>query len=242
MTSYALEHFTRDMEALLAPKPPIAEILGAGSQHVHKLLGDTEILNQLLTRLVLDDSFLKAQYQAIDPNDIIIYRSPQRSFSLRAFIWEPGVRYPIHDHGSWGIVGVYLNPVRERKYLRVDDGQQPHAATVQMKSDEVLLPGQVTTVLPMNDGIHQMENAGDRGVAVSIHMYGAPVRKGYIQLFDPHFNSVRRVYPPQAFTRALAIRTLGSIAQPWSKKVLEQASNSDLPDFMKEECLNALEK
>lgn len=240
MNSYALDHFIQDMEDLLEGTPAIPEIMDVGGRYVSKLLTNSTLLDELLSRLVLDDGFLKAQYQAIDPNDIIIYRSPRRSFSLRAFIWEPGVCYPIHDHGSWGVVGVYMNPIRERKYQRPDHGEK-NSARVEVKSDQVLLPGQVTTVLPLDDGIHQMENPGEEA-AISLHTYGAAIRKGYIQYFDPHFNTVRRVYPPTSYTRVLAIRTLGSMAQPWSKEVLKEAAAGDMPDYIKAECLEALQK
>ncbi len=239
MDSYRLEHFIEDMEDFLAKQPDLSQIMAEGKQYVQSLLTNSAILDDILTSLVLDDAFLQAQYQAIDPNDIIIYRSPQRTFSLRAYIWEPGVRYPIHDHGSWGIVGAYLNPVRERKYTRLDHGQDANSVRLEVKSDEILPPGQITTVLPIDDGIHQMENPGDR-VAVSLHVYGKAIRKGYIQYYDPHFNTVRRVYPPNNYTRALAIRTLGAIAQPWAKKVLQQGTQSNLPEYMKAECHDAL--
>lgn len=241
MQAYELDHFTADMEAFLSDNPAITEIFDKGKEYVKQLLTNPGILDEVLTRLLLDDSFWMGQYQAVDPNDIVIYRSPKRLFSLRAYIWEPGVCYPIHDHGSWGIVGAYLNPVRERKYSRLDDGHNPHSAQVEVISDQILLPGQITTVLPVNEGIHQMENPGDR-VAVSLHVYGAAVRKGFIQYYDPHFHSVRRVYPPSPYTRALAIRTLGSIGQPWSKQVLHQALQNDLPEHLKAECSEALDK
>lgn len=241
MESYTLDCFTADMEALLSANPVMTDIMDRGTEYIRQLLTNPGLLDEMLTRLLLDNAFWQGQYLAIDPNDLIIYRSPGRHFSLRAYIWEPGVRYPIHDHGSWGIVGAYLNPVRERKYCRLDDGQDPQAARVEVISDQTLLPGQITTVLPVNEGIHQMENPGDR-VAVSLHVYGAAVRKGYIQYYDPHFHSVRRVYPPSPYTRALAIRTLGSIGQPWSKEVLKEALKTDLPEYMKNECSEALNR
>jgi len=240
MNAYALNDYVQDMENLLADNPDIPQIIEEGSKYVSKLMTNTTLLNDLLTRLVLDEQFLKAQYQAIDPNDIVIYRSPNRRFSLRAFIWEPQVYYPIHDHGSWGLVGVYLNPIRERKYQLRDTGEAA-STQIELKSDQLLQPGQVTVVLPLDQGIHQMENPGET-VAISIHTYGAAIRKGYINYYDPHFNTVRRAYPPLTFTRALAIRTLGSIAQPWSQEVLKEASQGDLPDYLKSECLSALNK
>ena len=198
MNEYTLNDYVQDMEELLADNPDMPHIIEEGSKYVSKLVSNPAILNDILTKLVLDDQFLKSQYQAIDPNDIIIYRSPNRLFSLRAFIWEPRVHYPIHDHGSWGLVGVYLNPIRERKYQLRTNGAAP-STQIELKSDQLLQPGQVTVVLPLDQGIHQMENPGE-SVAISLHTYGAAIRKGYIQYYEPHFNTVRRAYPPTTFT------------------------------------------
>jgi predicted metal-dependent enzyme (double-stranded beta helix superfamily) len=36
----------------------------------------------------------------------LIYDAPDRSLSLYAVVWLPGQWTPVHDHGSWGVVGV----------------------------------------------------------------------------------------------------------------------------------------
>ena len=36
----------------------------------------------------------------------LIYDAPDASLSLYALVWLPGQWTPVHDHGSWGVVGV----------------------------------------------------------------------------------------------------------------------------------------
>jgi predicted metal-dependent enzyme (double-stranded beta helix superfamily) len=36
----------------------------------------------------------------------LIYEAPDDSLSLYSIVWLPGQWTPVHDHGSWGIVGV----------------------------------------------------------------------------------------------------------------------------------------
>lgn len=226
-----LDRFCGAFQNLLNGNHPWPDFLARGREMVGNLAAEQGWLNNTLARLVLDEAFLQSQYQSMDPNDIVLYRSPNRSFSVRAFIWEPGVRYPIHDHGSWGIVGAYFNQIKEFKYIRLDDGSREGFAQVQAVNEAVLNPGETTYVLPLNEGIHRMETVNDR-VAITIHVYGSPVRKGFIQHFDVHHQTVYRIFPPQLHKKALAMRTLGCMPETWAEEVLQEAVTRSVPDNM----------
>ncbi len=236
-----LEQFTTAFGALLREKPARAELIQNGRELLGELVLNRDWLRPILSGLVLDEAFLKAQWHSIDSNEIQIYRSGDKQFSMRAYIWEPNIIYPIHDHGAWGIVGAHINPVRERKYIRTDDGREENRAELRQVSEQILSPGGTTFVLPVNEGIHQMEAPGDRTV-VTIHVYGAPVRKGYIRYFEPARSAVRRVYPPAVAKKIYAIRTLGSISDSWAEEVLSASVCSDTPDYIKLECRESLRK
>lgn len=233
----ALQAFIEQFTDFLNANPTKDEIFSTGRQMVEKLVSTPGWLNETLTRMVLDDDFLRSQWHAIDPNDIVLYRRPDRLFTVRAFIWEPGVSYPVHDHGSWGLIGSHINRIRERKYVRTDDGSNEEYAEIQMTSDTVLEPGQATHIEFL--GLHQMGSADDK-VAVTIHVYGTPMRRGYIQLFNLHNKRIQRVYAPALFPRALAIRTLGSIPEDWAREVLREAMSKEQPDYFRKECLFTL--
>lgn len=234
-----LGEFLSRFETFLNSHPTQDEIFTTGRRMVEDLVSAPGWLNETLAKLVLDDDFLNSQWHAIDPNDIVLYRHPDKLFTVRAFIWEPGVFYPVHDHGSWGLVGSYINRIRERKYVRTDDGSNEDYAEIEMTADAVLDPGQSTYVEFL--GLHQMETADDK-VAVTIHVYGKPMRKGYIQLFNLHNKRIHRVYAPSLFPRVLAIRTLGSVPEAWAKEVLNQALSQKQPDYIQKECELALRK
>lgn len=236
-----LEQFGQQFKQLLDKKPEWSFLLQEGRNMLSELVSNPDWLNPTLTALILDQAFLQSQWQSIDPNDIQIYYSPDKSFSVRAFIWEPGVMYPIHDHGAWGIVGACINQIRERKYERIDDGLNINRAELKLSADATLSPGETTFVLPMNEGIHQMQAVNNQ-VAVTIHVYGAAIRKGFIHYFDPHTNTTQRVYPPSIYKKMLAIKTLGSISKPWAEDVLNQALNTPGPDYIRNECQYSLDK
>lgn len=236
-----LEQFTAQFTDFLKGNPALDVILADGRQMVTELLSDRTWFQPVLSQLVLDDDFLKAQWQSIDPYDIQLYHSPEKLFSVRAYIWEADETYPIHDHGSWGLVGDFINRIRERKFVRLDDGSDIDHFEVEQTAETELSPGQTTYVLPLNDGIHQMA-ALDGLTSVSIHVYGAPVRKGYINYFNRHTNTIRRMYPPSIDKRIYAIRSIGSIAEPWAAEVLERALHKSGPEYVRKEVEYSLGK
>jgi predicted metal-dependent enzyme (double-stranded beta helix superfamily) len=240
MTISSIEQFGLTFQSLLDRQLAFPEFLAEGRELVASLVASRGWLNNTLARLVLDEAFLQSQYQSGDPNDIILFRSPARSFSVRAFIWEPGVLYPVHDHGSWGIVGSYCNPVREKKFKRLDDGSIEDTAQLELISEAVLKPGQTTYVLPLNEGIHQMATA-ENLVAITIHIYGSPVRKGYFQTYDMHNQSVHKVYPPTLQKKILIMRALGSMPEAWAQEVLQETIKRAGPDYVAAEGYRALE-
>ena len=113
-----IKQFAESFEELLAEKPDLPEFLERGKILVGRLVSDQHWLKNILSLLILDEAFLHSRQQTADPNDIIIYRSPTRSFSVRAFIWQPRIMHNIHDHGAWGIVGACINQVKEKKFWR----------------------------------------------------------------------------------------------------------------------------
>jgi len=241
MTISNLEQFGEQFTLVLKKNPEWPDILRNGSEMLSELVLNKDWLQPILSKLVLDEAFLKSQWQSIDPNDIQIYRSPDKLFSVRAFIWEPDVMYPIHDHGAWGIVGAHVNQIRERKFARVDDGLDINSVAVKEIADATLSPGEITYVLPVDAGIHQMQALNNQ-TSVTIHVYGAPVRKGFIRYFNPHNNTAQRMYPPSVDKKILAIRTLGSVRESWAEDVLNRALKAGEPDYIQNECQYSLEK
>ncbi len=236
-----LEQFSDEFSKMLAKKPDMAGLLKNGRAMISDLVLKPDWFQSILTKLVLDEAFLKSQWQSIDANEIQIYRSSDKQFSIRAYIWEPNVTYPVHDHGAWGIVGAHVNQIIERKFIREDDGSDDSYAELKQVSQKMLSPGETTFVLPMNEGIHQMQAATDL-TAVTIHIYGAPVRKGFIHYFDIQRKSAHRMYPPAINKKIFAIRTLGSIHESWAEEVLNSSMNSDVPNYIKNECMESLLK
>jgi predicted metal-dependent enzyme (double-stranded beta helix superfamily) len=234
-----LEEFCPRFHALQQDKEDLSRFIAEGRVLLGELVKDSTWFRAYLERLILDAEFLARQEPSIYPNEVTLYRSPDRTFSIQAYFWEPRTTSAVHDHGSWGIVAAMIHPVRERKYRRLDDGKTEGGAQLEETSRSWIKPGETTFVLPLNEGIHLMEAPEEHG-SVSLSVYGRSVRYGYIQFFDPNRNTVRRVYPPRLLKRVLAIRTLGYLAEPWGEEILKASASGPSPEYLGKEIEKAL--
>ncbi|HEX8413224.1 MAG TPA: cysteine dioxygenase, partial [Sphingomicrobium sp.] len=99
----------------------------------------------------------------------LLYLDPASRFSVVSFVWGPGQGTPVHDHTTWGAVGVLRGA--ERSQVFVEHGQDEW----QPRGDAVIhWPGMVETVSPEIGDVHQVSNAVDR-VSISIHVYGGDI-------------------------------------------------------------------
>lgn len=121
-------------------------------------------------------AFLEPQHYRSDPDHYarnLVYDAPDASLSLYTLVWLPGQWTPVHDHGSWGVVGVLEGVLEERNYVRLspDDGTDEGIALA--RSGVILLScGAVTSFVPNPDHIHVTGVPPERTRAVSLHLYG----------------------------------------------------------------------
>jgi predicted metal-dependent enzyme (double-stranded beta helix superfamily) len=103
----------------------------------------------------------------------LIYDSPDASLSLYSIVWLPGQWTPVHDHGSWGVVGVVEGVLEERSYVRVSPDRGADEGIELARGGIVLLrQGAVTSFVPNPDHIHVTGVPPERSRAVSLHLYG----------------------------------------------------------------------
>lgn len=134
-----------------------------------------------LAPLMLDlvdqaDSFLAPQhYRSSDTGYArnLIFDAPDASLSLYAIVWLPGQWTPVHDHGSWGVVGVVEGVLEERSYVRLSPDRGADEGIELARGGTVLLRhGAVTSFVPNPDHIHVTGVPAERPRAVSLHLYG----------------------------------------------------------------------
>jgi predicted metal-dependent enzyme (double-stranded beta helix superfamily) len=107
-----------------------------------------------------------------DEPDIIWQRtSRDGSWSLGLFAWPAGAQTAIHDHTSWGIYHCVAGSLVEERYERLDDATRPEHARLRLAWRRRWEPGDSSTLLPYDGGIHRVAVHGD-APAWSVHLYG----------------------------------------------------------------------
>jgi predicted metal-dependent enzyme (double-stranded beta helix superfamily) len=137
----------------------------------------------LLAALVSHDDWLPDECAHPHPQyyqQFLLYCDPLERFSVVSFVWGPGQKTPVHDHTVWGMVGMMRGAELCRRFELSAPGKPMQAG-----APGRLLPGQVDRVSPTVGDIHEVANAFDDRVSISIHVYGANIGAVKRHVFDP---------------------------------------------------------
>src|SRR5579871_2587193 len=167
----ALAEFVADCESIVAEKEGAADRVTAVAPLMQRLAGDAE-------------NFLSAEHTRSEPEHYArnaIHIAPSGDLSLFALVWLPGQWTPVHDHGSWGVVGVVQGVLEERAYMALD-GEIASDSGIRLKRGGVVLlnPGAVTSFVPNPDHIHMTGVAPESETCVSLHLYGRNMNSFHI--------------------------------------------------------------
>ena len=137
----------------------------------------------LLAELVAHDDWLPDAFAQPHPEhyqQYLLHADALGRFSVVSFVWGPGQQTPIHDHTVWGLIGMLRGSEYSQRF--VQDAQQrwqPEGAPTQLQ------PGDVEAVYPPEHDVHQVRNAFDDRVSISIHVYGANIGGVHRHVFTP---------------------------------------------------------
>lgn len=138
---------------------------------------------RLLAELVRHDDWLPESAAQPHPQyyqQHLLHCDPLERYSVVSFVWGPGQKTPVHDHTVWGLIGMMRGAELCRRYECHGAGRPMSAAESQR-----LLPGEVDRVSPAVGDIHEVANAYDDRVSISIHVYGANIGAVARHVYDP---------------------------------------------------------
>ena len=122
----------------------------------------------------------------------LVYDAPDESLSLYSIVWLPGQWTPVHDHGSWGVVGVIEGVLEERSYVRLSPDRGTDDEIDLARGGTVLLRhGAVTSFVPNPDHIHVTGVPTERSRVVSLHLYGKTMSN--FNIYDVGARTRRRI-------------------------------------------------
>ena len=156
---HRLRAFVMDFGAMLGTLDDERAILNAGA----RLLGD----------LVRNDDWLPDEYAAPDParyRQYLLHCDSQERFSVVSFVWGPGQSTPVHDHRTWGLVGMLRGSETSEPWAH--DGSGTFGPSGPPRA---LMPGDVETISVEEGDVHRVANALADRTSISIHVYGANI-------------------------------------------------------------------
>jgi predicted metal-dependent enzyme (double-stranded beta helix superfamily) len=155
---YSLQNFIRDMNRITREESSAARIVAEAKP--------------LLTKLVKQRNCIEPRFKmrgATAYGRYMLHRAP--NYNITAVVWGPGDNAKAHNHDTWGLVGVVENEIQETRFRRRDDGSKPDFADLEVTSVLKNGAGMVSSLVPPDDDIHEMNNVSNRDT-VEIHVYG----------------------------------------------------------------------
>ena len=152
-------------------------------------------------------------------NEVLLHVDDRRRFSIRVYFHAGGEYTVIHDHNAWGVSGVSTGKLGVVRYRIEDIGDETKSgaegdAPVDIRPariDHQILPaGEIAVTRPLAPGIHQTGNPTPLP-NMMVTVYGRPVRRLYIQEYDPVTRRVFRRYPPKLRKQRFAGQVLKTL-------------------------------
>jgi 3-mercaptopropionate dioxygenase len=151
-------------------------------------------LRPLLDRLMRNPDLLEERFKRTNEYGMYsyqFYKSPDGSLTISAPAFIKGHPTPIHDHLTWGVIGVYSGQQLTTRYHRVDDTGEAGTTRLEVVENEVLAPGSIYPLLPPED-LHRIETVSNEP-GISIHVLGADLGRQRRNVFEPIRYKVRAV-------------------------------------------------
>lgn len=199
----------------MADITPLRDFVTSTTALVERLAGDEAAIlaaiRPQLAALVTTDGWLPEELTRPHPQyyqQYLLHADVQERWSMVSFVWGPGQKTPIHDHRVWGLVGVLQGAETGTTFER-----DPVSGALTRTGDERLERGQVVAVSPTVGDIHQVANAFDDRVSISIHVYGGNIGAVRRAVYDPvtgaekpFVSGYSNLFVPNLWDRSAAVR------------------------------------
>ena len=162
------------MEMSIVASPPVAAL----AEQVRRILSDggdefriTAAVAAVLGPALAAGLDVPAELRRPRADRYVMYPlaiGPRDSYSIACAVWDVGQKTPIHDHGTWGVIGIISGVEREIRYRLPDAG-----APVRLE-ERLLGAGSVAVCCTSDQDVHEVSAAG-ADPCVGIHVYGADI-------------------------------------------------------------------
>lgn len=141
----------------------------------------------LLSRLLADTSWLAPGYYEPRENgsvQYLLHRPPGNEYTITSVVFWQGYTTPVHDHGTWGLIGVWRGEELEERFKRIEGPPDTDRVQLRRAGSTSNSPGSsVTHLLPPDEEIHRIRTVSPYP-SCSIHVYGGNIDGKLRHRFD----------------------------------------------------------
>jgi predicted metal-dependent enzyme (double-stranded beta helix superfamily) len=146
-------------------------------------------IRRLVRQLILNSYWVQTQYLKPDSDTgvsvLILYDEIGYPLTVQTVTLAPGVVSPIHNHGTWGVVGIIKGQEKNTFWRRANHPDFPHK--VERVGEMILKEGDIISFTP--DAIHCIEAMGEEPT-ITFNIYGEASMSKRFE-FDPLKASAR---------------------------------------------------
>ncbi len=179
--TYDLSAFMRELDVIVdEEKQNFRAIVNRGKRHLGRLLAD---MKWLAPRYYEPRQGGSVQY--------LLNKSTVGKFTITSVVFWQGYCTAVHNHGTWGLIGIWRGEEQEERFNRVDDGTR--SGHVQLRSSGALTntPGSISHLIPPDDEIHRIRTVSPQP-SCSIHVYGGDIFGTTRQQYDLETGAVKQ--------------------------------------------------
>jgi predicted metal-dependent enzyme (double-stranded beta helix superfamily) len=151
-----------------------------------------ELIRPRFAELLDADGWLPERFQEAAPQSgmgggigqWLLYRAGDGLLSLFSLVVPAGAETPVHDHLSWGLVGLYRGAQEEEIYAFGEDEE------LGLVESRTLARGDFYALIPPQDDIHRVRTTS-AATSVSIHLLTNDTGCVWRHAYDPATGDVR---------------------------------------------------
>jgi len=171
---------------------PLRNFVIAMTELVSQSKDEVTLVNassKLLSKLITTDTWLPEFCTIPHPDfyqQYLLHADPLERFSVVSFVWGPGQKTPIHDHCTWGLIGMLKGAEIGQRFKYDFMGK-----LVSDGPETMLHPGGIEVVSPSIGDIHIVSNAFSDKTSISIHVYGANIGAVKRHIYKPDSDEMK---------------------------------------------------
>ncbi|MFS0576400.1 hypothetical protein AB1K83_12245 [Sporosarcina sp. 179-K 3D1 HS] len=131
----------------------------------------TQKVSDFMKVLLEDDSIIPPNYKIPNPNKYTlfpVYIDPRNRFCIASAVWDVGQSTPIHDHGTWGVIGIVQGEELEIHYEMDSDNKLVPV------SERIFAKGDTAVCCTSDRDLHKVQCISPIP-CVGIHVYGGNI-------------------------------------------------------------------